>query len=483
MITLLWIQREFRLSHLPALNYALAQAKQHNGSVMVAYFHDEMNQIGAANSAWLATTLQHYKAEIEQRGGHLWLFTGKFDTTFEEVLTEHKIDEVVYSVQTGNPFAEQQQQALHICQRRRIIFRPFESESWLPMQKILTKQFTTYKVFTPFYKRVQELIATLEPLEETNPGDLTLCGRLTPPEQTQNLPLDLEVLLEQDWSQKVMSHWQVGEKSAWQQLHDFMQTIEVYPEGRDYPTLDVTSKLSPHLHFGEISSRAILHRLLPLIGQADYDANGLQSFIRQLGWREFAHYIMWHFPNTETRPFQPKFEPFAYDSNHLFYQAWCKGETGIPIIDAGMRQLWQTGWMHNRVRMLVASILTKNANLFWRKGVSWFDHTLVDADVPNNVMGWQWSAGCGVDAAPYYRLMNPVVQSRKFDPEGDYIREWVPELKHLSNKAIHAPWEQLGELKIKGLVLGKDYPEPMLDLKETRQEHLRRVEQLKKVVL
>jgi deoxyribodipyrimidine photo-lyase len=204
-----------------------------------------------------------------------------------------------------------------------------------------------------------------------------------------------------------------------------------------------------------------------------------QAWLRQLVWKEFARHLLFWFANTQQQPFMLKYQTMPWQAANQDTQAWQKGLTGYPLIDAGMRELWAIGTMHNRVRMLVASFLTKNLNQHWLTGKAWFDDTLLDADPANNVMGWQWVAGCGVDASPYYRLFNPVTQSEKFDTKGDYIRAWVPELKSLSSKAIHAPWQHVAECTLKGITLGNTYPLPLVDLKTSREQHLQRVASLK----
>ena len=479
-ITLVWCQRELRLQHFPALQNAL----QSSDKVIIAYIHDPETAIGQANSAWLAKSLLSLQTSLREQGGELVMLEGKFTDRFQEVLEFYRPQQVFYSFEVGTPFFDQQNQALDMCQARKVALQPFFSEFWFDPGTIVNQQNKPYVVFTPFYKAAQKKLPMLQPLQSEPSNQIGDLGKTKVPVKEASwtkLPSNLQQILEQPWAQKILKHWNIGEAGAWSQLNHFIENhLNDYDEDRDFPALEATSLLSPHLHFGEISSRAIYFELQTLKEQ-DPSLN-IDPWVRQLVWREFARLLMWYFPNTEHAPFQTKFEQMAWDVGPQDLSVWQKGQTGIPIVDAGMRQLWETGFMHNRVRMIVASLLTKNLNQCWLEGKQWFDDTLVDADPSNNVMGWQWVAGCGVDAAPYYRLFNPLRQSERFDPNGDYIRQWVPELKALSAKAIHAPWENLKECHREGIALGKDYPRPIVDLTESRQAHLERVETLKQVV-
>ena len=270
------------------------------------------------------------------------------------------------------------------------------------------------------------------------------------------------------WGDDMMAYWQVGEKAAKRTLGKFLKSaVDDYDEGRNLPAQSGTSRMSPHLHFGEISPRMILQQLLD--GRAlSQLSDGEETFAKEIVWREFAYCLIFHFPHTIDEPLDPRFKRFKWAKNtddHL--RAWQKGSTGVPIVDAGMRQLWATGWMHNRVRMIVASYLIKNLLVPWQSGEAWFRNTLVDADLASNAMGWQWTAGSGADASPFFRVFNPVLQGEKFDKQGEYVRHWVPELDQVSNKFIHKPWELPADERST-----LDYPEPLVDLKQTRQRAL-----------
>jgi deoxyribodipyrimidine photo-lyase len=293
-------------------------------------------------------------------------------------------------------------------------------------------------------------------------------------EFSQTLP-DLALLPSGlDWHQALVRHWQIGEAAAQQQLQQFCDDrLDRYKRGRDFPAIEATSRLSPHLHFGEISPQQIWQRIeQETMHHAGDDA---PHFLREIAWREFSYYLLYHFPQLPERNFNPRFDHFDWQQDAAALALWQRGQTGYPIVDAGMRELWQTGYMHNRVRMIVASFLIKNMLIHWRSGMAWFWDCLVDADLASNSASWQWCAGSGADAAPYFRIFNPVLQSQKFDPDGEYLQRYCPELGGLPARLRHQPWQATEkDLKAAGIQLGIDYPQPMLDLKQTRERALLR---------
>jgi len=270
-----------------------------------------------------------------------------------------------------------------------------------------------------------------------------------------------------------------GEAAARKRLDLFLtDRVFDYVEHRNRPDLDGCSRLSPHLHWGEISPVRVFHAART----ADAGQGG-EVFLNEVGWREFAHHLLFHFPETIDRPLRPEFDRFPWQKDEGIQEAWRLGKTGYPIVDAGMRQLWSTGWMHNRVRMIVASFLVKHLLQPWQDGAAWFWDTLVDSDLANNTLGWQWTTGCGADAAPYFRVFNPMLQGARFDPEGSYVREWIPELSRLPSSVIHQPWEASpGVLKDAGIELGRDYPKPMIEHAAGRTRALAAYDQVRKSV-
>jgi deoxyribodipyrimidine photo-lyase len=268
------------------------------------------------------------------------------------------------------------------------------------------------------------------------------------------------------WAEGMRAAWKPGFEGAQAQLKRFLSGgLSNYGEDRNRPDLASTSRLSPHLHFGEISPRQIWRAVggQPADHNSPQPASKLSQFHAELGWREFAHHLLYHFPNTPSEPLRAAFKEFPWRKNGAFLKAWQEGRTGYPIVDAGMRELWATGWMHNRARMIVASFLVKDLLLPWTEGARWFWDTLVDADLAQNTLGWQWAAGCGADAAPYFRVFNPVSQGEKFDPLGGYVRHWCPELAKLPNKWLHRPWQAPQEiLERANLQMGRHYPKPLV---------------------
>jgi deoxyribodipyrimidine photo-lyase len=289
---------------------------------------------------------------------------------------------------------------------------------------------------------------------------------------------ELGLLPDHSWPKKLETHWEVSEAAALSQLECFLnEPVGDYASARDLPDRTGTSRLSPYLHWGLIGPRQVMQQLRD---KHDLRAQGPQVFAKEIYWREFAYNVLYHFPNTPDFPLQEKYADFPWEDDPAVLRRWQKGMTGYPIVDAGMRELYETGWMHNRVRMIVSSLLVKHLLQDWREGARWFWDTLVDADLASNTLGWQWSGGCGADAAPYFRIFNPMTQGKKFDPEGNYVRRWVPELQKVPTKYIHEPWEApAGVLGQAACRLGEDYPEPIIEHKAGRQRALAAFDKIK----
>jgi deoxyribodipyrimidine photo-lyase len=320
-----------------------------------------------------------------------------------------------------------------------------------------------YRVFTPFWRRLRTRLTETAPLPVPHAREwLQLPGSLPLPA--------LQLLPQIRWDAGLATTWTPGEAGAHAQLEIFADdAVHDYAKSRDLPGRHGTSRLSPHLHFGEITPRQIHHVLRARADRCDTRRRpDLEPYLRELGWREFAHHLLYHFPHTPEANFNPRFDAFPWaPQDEAALARWQQGRTGIPLVDAGMRELWHTGWMHNRVRMVVASVLTKNLRQHWRHGARWFWDTLVDADLANNTLGWQWVAGCGADAAPYFRVFNPYLQSAKFDPDAAYLKRWLPELAALLAKTLHEAW------KHPALLTARGYPHPMVDIAASRDAALR----------
>jgi len=324
-----------------------------------------------------------------------------------------------------------------------------------------------FQVFTPFWRNC---LAQAEPAEPL-PAPKALPA---PSRWPASLALDeLELLPKIAWAGGLAEAWQPGEAGAAANLERFLaKAFSDYSEQRNRPDVAGTSRLSPHLHFGEVGPRQVWHAVRRMAAKRGLPVERWRGsqFLAEVGWREFAHHLLYHFPRTPTEPLRADFGKFAWSRNARWLRAWQRGRTGYPIVDAGMRELWATGWMHNRVRMIVASFLIKDLLIDWQEGARWFWDTLVDADLAQNTLGWQWTAGCGADAAPFFRIFNPTAQGEKFDPEGDYVRRWCPELAKLPTKFIHRPDQApSGVLASAGVVLGKNYPAPIVSHATARQ--------------
>jgi deoxyribodipyrimidine photo-lyase len=333
---------------------------------------------------------------------------------------------------------------------------------------IRTNEGNPYTVFTPFWRKALSLLQLSTP--SAVPAAIPACTEL------HSKPIaSLQLLPSIPWDKDFYAIWKPGEDEAHQRMSDFMDCcISTYKVGRDRPDQHGTSRLSPHLHFGELSPRQVIWAANQAAIATPRADTGAEVFVREIGWREFAHHLLFHFPQTADQPLRPAFAKFPWKQGKgNDFEAWCRGNTGIPLVDAGMRELWHTGWMHNRVRMVTASFLTKNQLISWQAGARWFWDTLVDADLASNTLGWQWTAGCGADAAPFFRIFNPVSQGERFDPDESYIRKWCPELTPLPAGGAYAPWKNgPNTSNAERFALGIDYPHPVLDLAESRREAL-----------
>lgn len=317
-----------------------------------------------------------------------------------------------------------------------------------------------YRVFTPFSRRYEQFEQIDAPRLE--PKSIMAPDQWPPSISVEELGLEPTVA----WADGIAAAWKFRRHDGLDRLTTFLNTgLQNYSIDRDRPDLDGVSRLSPYLHFGQLSVREIWHAILDHERDQGRVTPGAkaQAFLRQLVWRDFAHHLLFHFPHTSDEPLREEFKQFPWRSDESSLRDWQQGKTGYPIIDAGMRQLWQTGWMHNRVRMIAASFLVKDLLVPWQYGARWFWDTLVDADLANNTLGWQWVAGSGADAAPYFRIFNPTTQGKRFDPDGTYVRLWIPELRKVPNRSIHEPWRYDATT---------DYPRPMIEHAEARRQAL-----------
>jgi deoxyribodipyrimidine photo-lyase len=459
--TLVWFRDDLRLHDNPALAHAVASSDR----VIPVYLHSPAEagdwQAGAASNWWLHHSLAELAAALEQLGSRLVIEQGPSALPLLQQLIETTGAEAVCWNRLYQPWALARDDNIEkSLQIQGVSVDTFRAGLLFEPRAVCKDNGEPYRVFTAFWKRCQSL-GLYQPASSTParlPGEPLHAG----------CTLDkLQLLPTINWDRHFQTHWQPGETHALQRAETFLSgDIEAYEEARDRPALAGTSCLSASLHFGECSPRSLVNHCIERLDMTDDEAGRLsiRRFMAELGWREFASHILYNNPASTDTSMNPRFEhfPWQQDTDHAL-QSWQQGMTGFPIIDAGMRQLWQTGWMHNRVRMLVASLLTKNLRLHWLHGARWFWDTLVDADLASNSLGWQWVAGCGTDAAPYFRIFNPVLQGKKFDPQGSYVRQWVPELAGLDARIIHEPWKAGGV---------PDYPEPLVSLKDSRESAL-----------
>ena len=460
--TVVWFENDHRFNDHPALDWA---AKRGAVVPVVIWAPGEAGAwpAGAASRWWLHQSLTRLAEESGKRGSPLVIrqVAKRNDDVLrqlERLIDETRADAVVWNCRYEPAAVARDQRIETHLRARGVSVKTFHGNLLFPPGTVQTNAGRPFQVFTPFWKRCRAM--------GTTPDIVPAPSQMQPPEKVcQSLSIDdLGLLPRIRWDGGLAARWQPGEAGARQRLSQFAsERIRDYAEGRNRPDQTGTSSLSPHLHFGEISPRQVWQAVESAALQMA-DRAAADTFLAEIGWREFAYHLLHHFPHTTAEPLRAAFAQFPWRDDPTALTAWQKGQTGYPIIDAGMRELWATGWMHNRVRMLVGSFLTKHLRISWQSGAAWFWDTLVDADLASNSLGWQWIAGCGADAAPYFRIFNPVIQGERFDPDGHYVRRWVPELQDLPTKYIHQPWSATPSLlKKHGVTLGLTYPEPIVD--------------------
>ncbi|MCY4381174.1 MAG: deoxyribodipyrimidine photo-lyase [Proteobacteria bacterium] len=477
---IVWWRNDLRLSDNTPIQAALT-TQQPLIFVYIHYEHlvvfDHHKQTRARHW-WLYHSLQAMEKRLLKVGGHILFYQGIPHQILSQLVNTTGATAIFYNKSFHPKLIAEDQKVTKTLKALGCATHSYSSTLIWDHSHIHTQKHQPYSVFTPFFRAAlkqptQELISQQSShlvgrfFQKTIP-----CSSLTSLQLLPNKP---------NWSHHWSHLWQPGELNALKQLNRFLDRLHMYQDKRDIPGEQGTSQLSAYLALGEISPQRIL-TTIKQSGLAHSHAG--QSFVRQLVWREFSFYLLDHQPNLVIQPLKPSFTQMAWHlGKPATLEAWQQGNTGYPLVDAGMRELYTTGWMHNRVRMVVASFLTKNLMIHWRYGASWFMDTLVDACWANNFVSWQWVAGCGADAAPYYRIFNPIIQGKKFDPNGDYIRKWLPELKHSHRKVIHDPWQQMTQSGTQKSILTsehQDYPRPIVNLQRSRNQALEAYEIMKR---
>ncbi|MTW21507.1 FAD-binding domain-containing protein [Allochromatium palmeri] len=475
---MLWFRHDLRLDDNPAL----LAAHQTGGPIIPVYIHAPEEESpwepGAASRWWLHWSLNALDESLRARGNRLWILRGPSLDALRRLAGETGAGTIQWN-RRYDPATRDRDTSIKQTLRAEglrgeshnaaLLFEPWD---------ILNNSHQPYRVFSAFWRACMRARPVAQPIPA--PATIpSLPAHITP---SATLALDaLELLPRRDWDQGLRATWSIGETAALAQARTFIaERLADYGTARDRPDQPGSSRLSPYLHFGEISPRRLLSLIIEAFG--DPTTSAAAPYVRELGWREFGYHLLYHYPRTPSEPLDGRFAafPWATDGADVALRAWQRGQTGIPLVDAGMRELWHTGWMHNRTRMVVASLLTKNLLIPWQDGARWFWDTLVDADLASNTLGWQWTAGCGADAAPYFRVFNPVLQGQRFDPDGGYVRRWCPELARLPDKYLHQPWTApQAILTASGVRLGSDYPRPIVDLATSRVRALAAWEQVK----
>ncbi|MFT7432983.1 MAG: deoxyribodipyrimidine photo-lyase [Alphaproteobacteria bacterium] len=452
-----WFRQDLRLSDNPALFHAVKE-----GDTIPIYILDESETgyMGATSKVWL----HHALASLnESLNGKLVILKGDPAKIIPTVMSKLSINSIYWN-KCYEPWRIPKDKELKkaLTQEKMNVHSFNGSLLWEPWEN-LKGDGTPYKVFTPYYKNALKTQNPRKPLPPIDISKIVVCDIKYETIKSLNLLSSLK------WHEGITNKWNISEDGAHKCLSSFISDrIDEYADGRNFPAKDITSKLSPYLHFGQISPNEVWHK-----AQFNNSNNNIDTFCSELGWREFSYNLLYHNPEIKHKNLQAKFDHFPWCVDLEFLQKWQMGQTGYPIVDAGMRELWQTGYMHNRVRMIVASFLVKNLLIHWTEGEKWFWDCLVDADHASNSASWQWVAGCGSDAAPYFRIFNPITQGEKFDKLGSYTKKYVPELKDMPPKYLFKPWDAPAAiLTLAGVKMGCDYPMPIVDVKESRERAL-----------
>ena len=464
--SIVWLRDDLRVLDNPALNSAAAR----EAPVICLYIREvnpSLRELGGAAKWWLLQSLTSLRADLSKLNIQLVLRTGEALTILDDIVRETGATHIFWNRRYAPSEVATDKNIKTALSDQGVTVESFKANLLNEPWEIKTGSGGPYKVFTPYWRACRPIS---EPMGDMKPVDVQ---QETLVSVTSENLTDWNLYPAQpDWARKFSELWRPGERGARDQLQEFLEAgLDGYAQLRDVPSSPSTSLLSPYLRFGEISPRQIWRALSERYG--DDLPKDAEKFLAELGWREFSKTQLFYADDLANENWKEEFDQFSWNEDPKAFEAWSRGQTGYPLVDAGMRQLWQLGWMHNRVRMVVASFLIKHLMIDWREGERWFWDTLVDADAASNPASWQWVAGSGADAAPFFRIFNPITQSERFDGDGDYIREFVPELKDLPKKYIHAPWTAPADvLKTAGVIIGETYPAPIVDHKFARERAL-----------
>lgn len=465
---IVWFRNDLRTGDNPALAAAVATGKPIVALYVLEDSSDGLRPLGSASKYWLHKSLLALNTSLRALGSELIFKSGNTRQAINETVSETGADQIVWNRRYDGPEIALDTAIKADLVKSGIDVGSFNGNLLAEPWERQTKSGTPFRVFTPFWKSIASGPVPRMPLPA--PEFITSF-----PDHVGSRTLEsLDLLPTPNWADGFSEIASPGENNARVALSLFLEAGHAdYGAARDIPSLFATSRLSAHLRFGEISPFQIWHAVKMAEGAETISSSSAQKFLSEIAWREFSYHLLFHNPKLATENYNQAFDNFPWQFDQDAFDAWTTGRTGYPIVDAGMRQLWRTGWMHNRVRMITASFLIKHLQIDWRHGEKWFWDTLTDADCANNPAGWQWVAGSGADASPYFRIFNPILQGEKFDPDGHYVRQWVPELASMENKWLHKPWQAPTEvLEQARIVLGKSYPLPLVDHAEARQSAL-----------
>ena len=464
-----WLKDDFRISNNQALK---ALIEDDNKEKLAIYIYEEETYLSCESQKWwLAKSLEIFQKKLENLKISLDVIHENTTKTFKKLISNNSFNRIYWNKSCHVNDNITEEGIKKILKENNVFYKEFEANLLNPVEKIKKDDGTPFKVFTHYWKKAEQNY--LRNNHKFDDKKYKNCNHDL--KKNKNIQA---IYPKKHWYKKFEKYWEPSEENGEKILNNFInKSIENYAIDRDIPSIEGTSKLSPYLKFGQISVHKIMQKCLEIKNKKI----GYRKYVNEIGWREFCHSLLHNFPEMEKNNLRKDFNNFKWNKNEKLLLKWKKGLTGYPIVDAGMRELYETGWMHNRVRMIVASFLVKHLRIHWMEGEKHFRNTLLDFNIANNVAGWQWVAGTGADAAPYFRIFNPILQGEKFDSNGNYIKKWCPELNNLPNEFLHKPWEMPEELQMeKNIIIGKTYPFPIVKHEEARNSALKAFQDLKK---